>query len=288
MRFTLCDGKNVNSYGFRTDLDGMDLERFRTNPVMLYSHDSDHVIGRWEDIELTDGCLTAEAVFDMDDPDAAEIAGKVERGFLKGASIGIIIRDMKEVGGVLTATQSELLEASVCAIPSDKNAIVLYDDNHTKLCFDEVKLSFNISNMNEQEIEQMQAALVELQAKVDEANEANKALAELNDNLQAQLAAAHEREVETFLTGAVREGKIAASELESYRRLSGSDFDTVRELIEARPARPSASLADMARNASQKTTLTWDELDRSGGLLKLKQENPEEFQRLYNEKFGKQ
>ena len=67
MKVVLCDSNTINSYGFRTDVDGIDLTRFKKNPVMLYNHNPLQVIGRWEHITADGGKLTAEPVFDMDD-----------------------------------------------------------------------------------------------------------------------------------------------------------------------------------------------------------------------------
>ena len=55
----LYDSASINSYGFRIDLDGMDLTRFRANPVMLYGHESEQLIGRWENIHIEEGRLLA-------------------------------------------------------------------------------------------------------------------------------------------------------------------------------------------------------------------------------------
>ena len=54
----------------------------------------------------------------------------------------------------------------------------------------------------------------------------------------------------------------------------------------AQEPQPTASLSSMLK-APASATQTWDDLDRiPGALKKLKAENPEEFKRLYREKFG--
>lgn len=37
-RFVLSDGSTINSKGFRIDINGLDISRFATNPIMLYEH----------------------------------------------------------------------------------------------------------------------------------------------------------------------------------------------------------------------------------------------------------
>ena len=58
--FVLSDG-SVNSYGFRVDMEKLNLSRFKKNPVMLYNHYE--VIGRWKGIKIEDGKLLASPVF---------------------------------------------------------------------------------------------------------------------------------------------------------------------------------------------------------------------------------
>lgn len=285
MRFILCDGNNINSYGFRTNLNGLNLERFNSNPVMLFSHDSEKVIGRWEDIKIEDGKLTAEAVFDEEDEDGKRIAGKVKRGFLKGCSIGMYVEYMDvDENDVVTALKAELLEASICAIPSDSNAIVLYDQNRKRLTVDEVKqmcLSINPKNnsMTEQEIKQLQASVSEKDTKIAE-------LQKENTELKSQIATAKKNEVESFLAAKIAEGKIDESEKEGFAKLAVNDFETVKSIVDGRKPKQTLSLASLQSSGKQNTSgrdnwnyLQWMKEDPEG-LARLKAENPSEFERL--------
>lgn len=305
MRFTLCDGTNINSYGFRTNLEGMNLDRFKSNPVMLYSHDTEKVIGRWVNIAIEDGKLRADAEFDNDDVNASAIAGKVERGFLKGCSIGMIIKDMQEIDGILVATVTELMEASICAIPSDSNAIVLYDENRKQLSIDDIKLTFKINNnmADTKEMTELKAQVEELTAQIanrdNEIASRDTRISELEATaaksteriaeLEAQVAEAHNREIDSYLACAAEKGKISKNEIDSYKKLAASDFETVKNLIDGKTAQASASLAEMAAKSAktEANKLSWDELDKAGKLAELKASNPEEYKRLFNEKFGK-
>lgn len=86
--FILHD-ETVNTQGFRMLTSGADLSVFKNNPVMLLNHDDwDLPIGRWENIRVEGTQILADAVFDEDDERAVAVMGKVERGFLKAASIG--------------------------------------------------------------------------------------------------------------------------------------------------------------------------------------------------------
>ncbi len=132
--FILNDENKKNQYGFRVKNSGMMLDRFKANPVLLDSHRSygtDGVIGRWENIRIENGLLLADAVFNEDDPEAMKVAQKVESGFLRGASLGLDPYTMEnfeinEFDGVPDLLKSEVMEASIVAIPNNANAIKLY------------------------------------------------------------------------------------------------------------------------------------------------------------------
>lgn len=140
-RFVLSDGGSINSNGYKVDINGLDLTRFKSNPVMLYEHNSKNVIGRWTDIKKEDHKLTAIPEFDMEDTEVLSIVGKVERGFLNGASVGIILKEAKEIDGVPVVTKSELFEASIVSVPADACAVRLYNENLETLTVDKLTLS---------------------------------------------------------------------------------------------------------------------------------------------------
>lgn len=142
-RFVLSDSSSINSKGYKIDINGLDISRFATNPVMLYEHNPEKVIGRWNDIKKDTKQLTAIPEFDLEDAEALSIAGKVERGFLNAASIGIIVYDMTEVDGVDVVTRSELFEASIVSVPADAGAVRLYNEKRECLSIDKLKLSIN-------------------------------------------------------------------------------------------------------------------------------------------------
>ncbi|NMA73133.1 MAG: hypothetical protein GX963_03030 [Bacteroidales bacterium] len=145
-RFVLSDGNIVNSKGFRIDINGIDLTRFIKNPVMLFEHNRANVIGLWEDIRKEHNKLTAVPKFDTDDAEALSISGKVERGFLKGASMGIVVLETKEIENELVVTKSDLFEASIVTIPSDSGAVRLYNKKLEHLSVAELKLSIKQQN----------------------------------------------------------------------------------------------------------------------------------------------
>ena len=131
-RFILNDEKQTNSYGFKIKTEGINLKRFKANPVMLDGHSNMNlsVIGKWKDIRKEDGKLSAETEFDTDDANANIIESKVKKGIIKGASMGVSFHreDMSYENGELVLNHCELYEASIVAIPSNANALRLTMD----------------------------------------------------------------------------------------------------------------------------------------------------------------
>lgn len=280
--FVLSDGTKKNSHGFRIDLAGLMLERFNSNPVMLYMHDPNQLIGQWENLKVENNKLIADPDFDLEDEDAKKIAGKVERGYLKGASLGIVVLDMKEIDGEYVATKSELIEASVVPVPSDAGAIRLYDENRKELTFEEVKLKYESTNPTKTTMDEKDQKIQELQRQITEKE--NEIVA-----LKAKVAAAEKAEVTAFLLAAKAEGKITDKEVESLTNLAQKDLEGVKDLVNAREGKATTTLSQQVQapgtsggstpGREKWTYLQWMKEDPKG-LQKLKVENPTEFARL--------
>ena len=112
---------------------GVDVSAFEKNPVMLNGHWGD-VVGRWENLQLSaDGRqMTATAIFDETGQEGAEIARKVNDGFLNACSVGVRVLEWSEDPNLMlqgqrweTITKCELLEVSIVDVPANPDAIVL-------------------------------------------------------------------------------------------------------------------------------------------------------------------
>lgn len=295
-RIVLSDGNKVNSKGYRIDLSGMNTERFTDNPVMLYQHNQDKVIGRWENWTFTENKLQADPVFDDGDELGAEIKRKYEGDFLRAASIGLIVLDMQLINDVWTVTKSELLEASIVSIPADPGAVVLYNENKEVLSFEQLKLNFNnnhqqIQNQSKmQQITLSQKTVKSLALPNDYTSkdvelavaEKDKTIATLN----AQIAAAGTKERTDYLNQAEKDGKITAAEKTEFLKLADNGgFDSVKAIVDSRPTNASASLAaqvqksDLLSGRESWTYFDWMKKDEAG-LQQLKHDNPAAFERL--------
>ena len=78
---------NADRYGDVINQGGWDLSKYKQNPVILLNHNANSLpIGKGE-VEVVDGKLMVDVKFDMDDPQAAEVARKTKAGFLNAVSV---------------------------------------------------------------------------------------------------------------------------------------------------------------------------------------------------------
>ena len=146
--FVFNDETKRNSHGFYLVNAGGKFERFRDNPVMLDHHALEKLIGRWLNLRIEGSLLLADPEFDDGVALGAERKGQVERGFLKGASPGILplraeYRENPVTGeGDLYVTEYELMEGSVASVPSNAGAVnlVIYDSNERPVADKDVRL----------------------------------------------------------------------------------------------------------------------------------------------------
>ena len=136
-RFVASTGQ-VDRMGDIIKQDGWDLTAFRSNPVILWQHQNSRApIGRGVDAAIVNGNLEITVEWDMADPFAAEIAGKVERGFIQAGSVGLIPKRLKyrsdlpstdpdyakDSWGVVIY-EAELVEFSIVTVPANGGALL--------------------------------------------------------------------------------------------------------------------------------------------------------------------
>jgi HK97 family phage prohead protease len=273
--FVLNDESKKNSHGFYLLNAGGRFDRFKENPVMLDAHDMSRLMGKWLNLKIDGVLLTAEPEFDEGDPEAMKVKGKVDRGYLKGASVGIIILSAQWRENPLTheeeiyVTDWELFEASTVAVPSNAGALTLkvYDGYHRLVSDENIRLhleniirlsvkgqSINSKNrmqMNEKnEIKLTAEALVALGMKEDAdggaisaaivalKREADKNAADLSAEKQKNETAT-KKQAEELVNLAIKEGKITADTKESFIKLALADFETTRATLTAIPGKQS-------------------------------------------------
>ena len=268
---------------------------------MLDSHDECEVIGRWLNLTIAGSKLQAETEFDIEDPEALKVSGQVDRGFIKGASMGIIINDaemrnMPVLGYQVVVTDWELLEASIVGVPSNKAALRLYaKDGRTVLAADEIKLSVD-SIINQKQIMEkitlsVEAAKVLGVSKDPEVTELNAAIMELSANFSAAKVAKEKAEKELsdhqvkqateLVELNVAAGKITADKKEAYVKLATSDYKQAKDILDSLPGKETLSnkVTNLGKSNQAADREGWDYLkwlkEDSEGLAKMAVDNPE-------------
>ena len=115
---------------------------------------------------------------------------------------------------------------------------------------------------------------------------------EENKQLRARVEALEGEANAALLNEAVSSGKIAEAQRERYAELLKAAPEETRELLNSLPARKTAPrAADYIGKENGPSNRfagrSWKELDRSGDLVAFKREDPEGFNNLYKETWGK-
>jgi HK97 family phage prohead protease len=283
----LVSDETVNTYGFRILTAGIDTTRFEKNPIMLYMHEQPIIIGRWENLTKKGGQLFADAVFDEADPIAKEIMGKVERGFLKATSLGIFFepssRLKDEKGDYIE--KCELIEISIVAIPSNSNAVKLYNDS-----FETVQLKLNqlseinsIANLFQLPNSASQKEVLTLVTNLKAENTTYK-------NQLLRVEQEQEKELKAIIELAEKRGFLKPVLSAHFLELGKKDFfKTKDELIKLFPIQTQSFMEQIETHKQKGVKLDgkdksqWNLEDYRKFAPKELQENPELFQKLLAE-----
>ncbi len=147
----IASTSDADRYGDVINQGGWDLSKYRQNPVILLNHNANSLpIGRGE-VDVVDGQLIVDVEFDMDDPQAKEIARKTKAGFMNAVSVGFNPLDatpryMLEKSHPAHGQsghdfdKAELLEISIVTIPANGEAVAAKG-------YDMQNRSFKVSNL---------------------------------------------------------------------------------------------------------------------------------------------
>lgn len=266
--FILSDETVKNTYGFKVSHKGIKLERFLKNPVMLDSHINSNrtVLGKWLNPRIEGNQLKAETDFDLADDTVKPIAGKVERDYIKGASIGIIFDPIHlavDANGDLVLEECEVLEASICAVPSNGNAISLFnkegellsDKEVRQLCLSVSNSKITIDNKNQKNMEKLILSATTLVAlgmqNADDVVGVSAAIEKLALNYSNEktsheatklvLKNMTEVQAKKLVEEAILTGKITADLKDSYIELASNNFELASKTLGAMPAKKTLS-----------------------------------------------
>jgi hypothetical protein len=315
-KFIINDDTIVNEYGYRVMTDGIDTKQFMRNPVVLYmhsrskstGHEGDEVIGRVVGLEKESGQLIGEVEFDVADAYAKKIAGKVDRGYIRMASLYADVKETSTDPEYLlpgqayeTVTQSKLIEVSIVDIGGNDNAIKLSRDGKPiklqKISNSETKKDMDIktialslgldSNTGEEavleKVREMKLAKEKAEARVEE--------------LENDISKSQRTEAESLTDKAVSLGLIPEALKGSQLKSFESDFDGQKAVLSKLISeKESTDEKDKKHIAVKEVVLgkgkgktpveqTYDYLQKNDPteLRRIHDEEPEEYVRLAKE-----
>lgn len=127
--------ESVNCYGTRVLTGGIDLVKYKENSVLLWMHDrSKGVVGKVENLEVKDGELLGELVFDKASDLSVQLEKQYAFGSMKMVSANFRILETSDDKSLVmegqtrqTVTKCELFEVSCVDIGGNDHAMVLSD-----------------------------------------------------------------------------------------------------------------------------------------------------------------
>lgn len=312
----------VNCYGYRVLTEGIDIEQYQKNPVLLYMHNRGVdvlPIGRVENLRFEGDRLIGTPVFDENDPFAKQVADKWERGFLRMCSPSLELIEKSDDPALLlqgqtrqTVTRSVLTEVSIVDIGGNDDALQLRHNgtllelsagqpnellpllelsapkNDTENDNAETSASINKQNSNMKK-ETLQLLGLAENASEQEIHDSIKLLAEKAANVEKLQLSAIEQAVDT----AIAENRCTADKRDHFISLGkAAGVDVLRETLALlKPERKPADVIETKHDAPQGGQHEQCQLSKLSDLTpdaaeKLKKENPAEFARLYKAETG--
>jgi hypothetical protein len=317
---------SVLTNGMRVMVAGVDISQFEKNPVMLYDHNDYQLpIGRWENVRKENDMILADAILDYDDTDkeVQRIIGKVERGFLKACTAGLVDLEASDDPMLMLSGQrdytivgSRLREISLTPIGRNHNGLKLYDKEgnvlelnektDTKLLLSDFIVSPKINkkmskkylqflNLSDTATDEMVEVAVEKLHNDKEAAVARAAKAE-NDLNALQLADktakrdAFANEVDAAIRAGQIDEKADGSVKASFLDLFDKSPEAARTTLGALP-KPTAlknlELGDKdSKEFKELEAMDYGAMDKAGKVLLCKDKYPEMFHEKYKAKFG--
>jgi HK97 family phage major capsid protein/HK97 family phage prohead protease len=134
--FVLSDG-SIDRMGDVIEPTGWQLERIKSDPVVLFNHDRNQIVGKWINVRVKDGQLVGRIAWTNSDkwPFAQYLRDLVREGILRTVSVGFqpiakepLTKEADVKRGPFRFTKQDLLECSLVSVPANPNALALAKD----------------------------------------------------------------------------------------------------------------------------------------------------------------
>ena len=296
---------SLNSYGSRVLTSGMSVEQYCRNPGLQYMHQRGSVIGYVKDIRVEDGEVTGEPVFDEATDLSKRCKKQFEFGSLRMVSAGIDILELSEQPEHLlpgqtcpTVTKSKLYEVSLVDVGSNDDAIILMKDGKQITLGRDGECPLPSIN-NQKTEEEMELKLLALQLGLPEtATEADvtRALNDLkaakaeNDSLKDENGKLTLARITGLVEKAVAEKRLGEDKKAQFIELGKKvGSDELKNVLDAmQPQVKISTVLSYQGGKQQAQPSTYAKLSDvpSDALLEMREQNPEEYKRLYKAEYG--
>lgn len=313
----------LNCYGGRVLTSGIDLTQFQKNPLLLWMHrrsfDRDAMpIGRIDNLRTDGDRLIGTPVFDQNDEFAKKIESKWENGFLRMASAGIEIIETSDAPEHLlqgqtrrTITRCRLEEVSIVDMGGNDEALQLYDRSGKvlKLAAGEDNDALPLlapekkddpsgtvpdgkdNNQTKKSTQSMNKEFLQLLGLSETATEqeavgALRLLKEKADKVETlQLAS-----ITAVVDGAIAEKRITADKKEHFVNIGkAAGIDSLRTTLSLmQPVRKPTEVIHQTDTPHDDEPKTYAKLSDvpAAELEKLREEKPQDYERLYKAEYG--
>lgn len=296
---------NLNSYGTRVLTEGMSIEQYNRNPVLLYMHRRGDVIGYVKDVRKEGDEVTGELVFDCATSLSQQCQKQWEFGSLKMVSAGLDILEMSDEDALLvqgqrspTVTRSKLFEVSLVDIGANDDAIVLQRDGQAVtlgrdgLCPLPLLEDYKNSIQMENKAIALQLGLAETATTAEisaaiglllEAKQENEQLKQEREHLT--LAA-----IEAEVDKAIADNRLSAQHRQQFVEL-GQQIGLKKLEGTLLCMNPQVKLTNMLGAASASAGAAGNHYTKlsevpAAQLAEMREKNPEEYARLYKAEYG--
>lgn len=311
MKEAIISTERINSYGSRVLTAGIDLTQYEKNPIVLFMHrrgrKEDMPIGIMTNLRVENGILYGTPKFDDDTEDERNISKKWDRGTLRMLSAGLDIIEWSEDPTLLVAgqtrptiTKSKLIEVSVVDIGANDDALQvgLYHDgklltlaageenSHLPLLALSTPKDPEKQPQNNNQKKNMEKILLKLGLATGATED--EAVAAIG-RLQEEKATMTLARITDAVDRAIKEKRITADKKDKYLNLGKQiGLDSLNALFaDMTPAQKPLDLVKPVGSAGTATDakLTWATAT-ADQLADLRDNNREEYVRLYREHFG--
>ena len=309
--------ETLNCYRTWVKTDGVILEQFQKNPVMLWMHWRGVIIGLIKNIKVENGEITGEPYFDEVREESKMAKQQWEKGSLRMGSPNFEVIETSDDPALLkegqtrpTITKCKLVEFSMVDIGGNDNNIRLtYSGEELKLSDGEdcavlpllKDPNVKLNNNNEMNQELMSIALMlgmsadstlaDVQKQVNVLLEHKKTNEELRNEiktLEDRLEGMQLSGITAMVDEAVRAGKFTADKKDHFVELGkkvGSESLKLTLDSMSSSMKPSALIDKSPAPVSEKQYKSWGEVPEED-LKLLRKENPELYKKLYKAEFG--